>query len=78
MLQCSLTTKIETNEILKKNQILKESEKIENLQQNFWTAVKMREQIESEVEVKADSEQQKSGKQGPLPTHETENCRSKE
>ena len=35
MLQCSLTTKIETNEILKKNQILKESEKIENLQQNF-------------------------------------------
>ena len=59
MLQCSLTTKIETNEILKKNQILKESEKIENLQQNFWTAVKMREQIEAEVEVKADSEQQK-------------------
>lgn len=59
MLQCSLTTKIETNEILKKNQILKESEKIENLQQNFWTAVKMREEIEAGVEVKADSEQQK-------------------
>lgn len=38
---------------------MKESEKIENLQQNFWTAVKMREQIEAEVEVKADSEQQK-------------------
>ena len=59
MLQCSLTTKIETNEILKKNQILKESEKFENLQQNFWTAVKMREEIEAGVEVKADSEQQK-------------------
>ena len=59
MLQCILTTKIETNEILKKNQILKESEKFENLQQNFWTAVKMREEIEAGVEVKADSEQQK-------------------
>ena len=59
MLQCSLTKKIETNEILKKNQILKESEKIENLQQNFWTAVKMGEEIEAGVEVKADSEQQK-------------------
>ena len=38
---------------------MKESEKIENLQQNFWTAVKMREEIEAGVEVKADSEQQK-------------------
>ena len=43
---------------------MKENEKIENLQQNFWTAVKMREEIEAGVEVKADSEQQKAASKG--------------